>query len=42
MDFDDEIPVEQLQENLVWDEDDTAFIPDDDSEYLDRSFGREY
>jgi hypothetical protein len=34
---------EELQDALVWDEDDTAQIPDeDDSEYLDRRYGREY
>ena len=39
---DDEI--EKLREEIVWDEDELATLPeqDDEADYADRSYGREF
>ncbi len=44
MDDEDRRSIEELQDEIIWDEDGVATLPDedDDSEYLDRQYGREY
>lgn len=40
---DEERTLKEYQEDLIWDEDGMAVLPeDDDSEYLDRKHGREF